>query len=716
MPICKKKLIFAEEKDMKALRTTKRKLSMWLLALLCLASTNVLYAQTDDTLRGDTLSEVVVTSQSAQQRISEIQVGLEKVNVETMSRLPSLFGERDIIKGLQLLPGVKSEGDGLGGYQVRGGTSSQNHILLDGACVYNVGHLMGLFSAFNDDAIGNAELFKGLMAARYGGGSSSLLTMSSRNGDTERSHFSATVGLLSAKAEADGPLGNRGSSYLVAGRTSYLNIFIKGIREYSNNSLSFYDFNTRLNFRLSDNDQLSFSLFRGHDRIDVEKMLNMAWANTTGSLSWHRVLSPRRNLFTQFVVSSYDTDQGMDVYSFNLNMKGYNRQLTLRHQQFLSAGSHHTFNVGGESTIIGLQSAAWRIITNHEREKRDGWFAALWMADDMSLFGNRLQLSAGLRCEWLSALGGKPYYILDNDGNILDTFQPRKGHIVKTYTYLQPRLSLAWKIMPTLAIKTGYSRLTQAVQPVRNSSMTMPIDRLAIISNYVKPQVADQIAAGLSWMTNDGGWDFSADAYWKKLRNVYDFREGKTFNSEIELERLITGGHGRAYGMEIGAHKNKGRTTGWLAYTLSWVQNKINGIMDGRWYTAPNDRRHDFVVVVMSQLSEHWSFSSTWRYTTGQAMTAPSGKYEINGETHYAFGNRNENRAPDYHRLDLSVAYSKERAQSTRTWTFGLYNAYNRYNPFFVSFKEDDTKPSGTKAVVTTIFGIVPTISFTYRY
>ena len=702
--------------DVNTLRTAIGKLLKWLPALLCVAAANVLHAHPVDTLRVDTLSEVVVTSQSAAQRINELQVGAERINVETIGRLPTLFGERDVIKGLQLLPGVKIEGDGLGGYQVRGGTSAQNHILLDGACVYNVGHLMGLFSAFNDDAIGNAELFKGLMAPRYGGGSSSVLNMSTRSGDTDRHHFTTSVGLLSAKAEADGPIGNNGSSYLVAARTSYLNIFIKGSSEYNHNSLSFYDINARLNYRLNNDDQVYFSFFRGHDRMDVEDMLNMAWGNTSGSLGWLHTTGPRSYAHTQLVASNYSTDQGMDVYSFNLNMKGYNRQLTLRHQQTWSPNSHHTFNAGGESTIIGLQSAAWRVVTNHEREKRDGWLASVWVSDDLTLFRNRLKLSAGLRCEWISALGGKPYYQLDDNGNITDTLHTRKGEIVKTYTVLQPRLSLLWHVTPHLAFKTGYSRLAQAVQPVRNSSMTMPIDRLAITSNYVKPQIADQIAAGVMMMTHDGGWDFSAEGYWKKLKNVYDFREGKMFNSEIVLERLIVGGRGRGYGLEFATHKNKGRTTGWMAYTLSWVQNKIDGIMNGQWYTASNDRRHDLVIVLMSQLTDRWTLSSTWRYTTGQAMTAPSGKYEIAGETHYSFGNRNESRAPDYHRLDLSAAYTTQKGKATRTWTFGLFNAYNRYNPFFVSFREDSTKPTGTKAVVTTIFGIVPTISFSYKY
>lgn len=664
----------------------------------------------------DTLKEVVVKSQASKRQVLDLQIGVEKVDVETMSQLPALLGERDIIKSLQLLPGVKMEADGLGGYQVRGGTSAQNQILLDGASVYNVGHLMGLFSAFNDDAMGNVDLYKGLIPARYGGGSSSVLNISTRSGSHVQHHFSTSVGLLSAKVEADGPMGSNGSTYLAAGRTSYVNLFIKGMPDYSSNSLRFYDLNTRFNFRLGVADQLSLSFFHSYDHIDVEKMMRMTWSNSTISLGWLHTRGTNSFAHTQLVASDYDNSQGMDVYSFNVDMKGFNRQLTLRHQQTWMPNTSHTFNAGGETTLMGLQSAAWRIMSNYEREKRDIQLSALWFSDDMSFFNNRLLFSAGLRCEWISPLGGKPYYKLDGNGNITETFHPKKWSAVTTYTYLQPRVNLTWKISHAWAIKAGYSRLTQSVQPIRNSSMTLPIDRLAFTSNNIKPQVADQVAAGFSTMTADGTWDFSADGYWRNLKNVYDFRDGKVFNMDIEIEQLIIGGRGRSYGAELSAHKNKGLVTGWVTYTLSWVQNKIDGIMDGQWYTASNDRRHDFVVVLLSQLTPHWTLSSTWRYTTGQAMTAPSGKYEIGDETYYYYSDRNQNRAPAYHRLDLSAAYSTTKGKATRTWTFGLFNAYNRYNPFFISFVEDKAKPTGTKAVVTSIFGIVPTVSFTYKY
>lgn len=686
--------------------------------VLLLAIVPHAFPQADSIARQDTLREVYVSAQSAVGRVMTRQIGAEKVNVATVSRLPALLGERDIMKGLQLLPGVKSEAEGFGGYQVRGGTSAQNQILLDGAAVYNSGHLMGLFSSFNDDVIGGVDLYKGLVPARFGGGSSSVLTINTRPGDTQKHHFAASLGMLSLKAAVDGPIGDRrGSSYLVAARGSLLNFYIKGMPKYAGNSLSFYDINAKLNFRLSDNDQLAFSVFRSYDLIELESMVNTSWYNSTGSLSWSHLSNAHHRMLTQLVGSDFHTDQGIDVFTINYTMSGFNRQLTLRHQQTWTPSSRHLLTVGGETTLMGLQSASWKVRTNfNEREKRDAWFSALWASADLALLDERLHLSAGLRTDILSTLGGKPFYHIDDEGKITETTYPKKWDIVKTYVCPQPRVSVSWQVGEHASVKAGYSRLVQPVHPVRNSAITMPIDRLAIVSNIIQPQIGDQLSAGFALMTRNGAYDFSADAYWKTLQHVYDYREGKTFSSEIEMERLLVEGKGRAYGLELAAHKNTGKITGWVAYTLSKVQNKIDGVMNGDWYTATHDRRHDLVAVVMADVGRNWQLSATWRYTTGQALTAPAGKYEIDRETYYYYDQRNNRRAPDYHRLDLSMMHTKKTPRMSRTWSMGVVNAYNRMNPFFVNFEEDDSKVSGTKSVVTSLFGIIPFVSLSFKY
>ena len=672
------------------------------------------YAQTDDTNRmmTDTLQEVTVTSRSAKQRVEEVQIGVENIEVSTLAKMPSLFGEKDIIKSIQLLPGVKSESEASGGYQVRGGKAAQNLILLDGATVYNAGHLMGLFSTFNDDALMGASLYKGLVPAQLGGGTASVFDISTRSGNLTDYHYGFTVGLLSAKAMAEGPIQKGRSSFLVVGRRSYLDLLLKASKKYRNNVMHFYDINTRLNFRLSDKDLLSLILFRGRDNMEIEDIMRMEWGNTTVTANWQHMFNDRHYANTQLIYSDFTSDVGIDMLNIYYTMRGFIRHATLRHRQNLTIG-HHQLCYGLESTYLQLMSGEWDINLLHQREKRNAWTNALWLNDNRQL-GNDWQLSAGLRLRTFSALGGAPYYHLNSQGDIAETMNP-KG-IVKTYAGIEPRVSMKWTITPQHVVKAGYSRTSQDIHAISGMSLSMPFDRYTMTSNIVKPEEADQVALGWFGITKDGAYDYSVEGYYKNIRNVYDYRDGKAFYSEIEIERLLLGGKGRAYGVEFSVHKNKGRLTGWLSYTLAWSENKIDGINGGRWYTAANDRRHDLAVVGIYQFSPAWELSAVWRYNTGQALTAPSAKYDIDGTTYYYYNERNGYRAPANHRLDLSLSYSKRLCKATRIWSFGIYNAYNRYNPFTIRFKNDDKSPTGTIAEQTSLFGIVPSVSFTLKY
>ena len=672
-------------------------------------------AQRDVISRVDTLQEVTVTSRSALKRINEVQIGVEKVEIATLARVPALFGEKDIIKSIQLLPGVKSESDGSGGYQVRGGTSAQNLILLDGATVYNAGHLMGLFSTFNDEALANASLYKGLVPAQLGGGTSSVFDIDTRSGDMQRYHFSGTVGLLSAKVMAEGPIQSDKSSFLFAGRRSYLDIFLKSSKDYKDNTMNFYDANLRLNFRLSPQDMLSLTFFRGRDNMGIDDLMDMSWGNTTAAANWLHTFGDPLYANTQLTYSDFSDDVGIDLMNIHYTMAGHIRHLTLNHRQVWTPTKRHRVNYGLETTYLQLKSAEWDIDFLHQREKRNAWMNSLWVNEEWKL-NDHLDLSAGARLHLFTVLGGSPYYQVDAKGNIVETLTPGSGEFVKTYADVEPRVSLKWAISQQHSVKIGYSRTSQDIHAIRGSSASMPFDRYTMTSNIVSPEQADQVAAGWTAITRDGAYDFSLEGYYKDIRNVYDYRDGKSFHSEIEIERLILGGKGRAYGLELAAHKNEGRLTGWLSYTLSWVENKIEGINGGEWYTAPNDRRHDLAVVGMYQLNDRWEFSAAWRYNTGQALTAPSAKFEVDGHTYYYYAERNGYRAPAYHRLDLSATYSRQVGRTTQQWAFGLYNAYNRYNPYVITFENDDTKPSGTKTVQTSLFGIIPSVSFTIKF
>ena len=665
-----------------------------------------------DVMMGDTLQEVTVSSRSAQKRMDEVQIGVENIEVSSLAKMPSLFGERDFIKGIQLLPGIKSESEASGGYQVRGGKAAQNLILLDGATVYNVGHMMGLFSSFNDDAMMGASLYKGLLPAQLGGGTASVFDISTRSGSLTDYHFGGTISLLSAKVVAEGPIKEGRSSFLVAGRRSYLDIFLKATDKYRNNTLRFYDANLRLNFRLGIKDVLSLSFFRGHDNLGLDDMMRMEWGNTTATANWLHTFNDHHYANTQLIYSDFVSDVGIDVLNTYYTMRGFIRHATLRHQQSVKMQKHRLV-YGFESTYLQLMSAEWNINWLHQREKRNAWTNALWLNDEWQLAPG-WQMSAGLRFQTFSALGGVPYYQLDSDGNITETLN--QNGFVKTYAGVEPRLSVKWTLSPQHSLKFGYSRTSQDIHAVSGSSMSMPFDRYTMTSNIVKPEQADQVAIGWAGMTPGGDYDCTVEGYFKSIRNVYDYRDGKSFYSEIEIERLLLGGKGRAYGMEFCLRKNTGRLTGWLSYTLSWSENKIDGINGNRWYTASNDRRHDLVLVGVYQLSPSWELSGVWHYNTGQALTAPSAKYDLNGTTYYYYNERNGYRAPACHRLDLSVNYSKKLGRFTRIWSFGIYNVYNRYNPFMIRFVNDDKSPTGTICQNTALFGIVPSVSFTLKY
>ena len=671
--------------------------------------------EASDIAREKDLQEVTITSRSVQKRMDEVQIGVEKVEIATLAKVPSLFGEKDIIKSLQLLPGVKSESEGSGGYQVRGGTAAQNLILLDGATVYNAGHLMGLFSTFNDDALMSGALYKGMVPAQFGGGSSSVFDISTRSGDMYDYHYGGTIGLLSAKVMAEGPIQEGKSSFLVSGRRSYLDLFLKATDEYKNNTLHFYDANVRLNFHLTQKDVLALSFFHGFDNMGLEDLMFMKWGNTTATANWLHTFNDQYYANTKLIYSDFSSHIGMDVMSMDYTMKGFIRHATLNHQHTWTIDGHHRMNYGLEGSYLQVQSAEWDIIELHEREKRNALTGALWIGDDWTI-SDALELQAGARLHLFSVLGGAPYYEIDADGNITNTTAPSNSHIVKTYADIEPRLSAKISLGAQHNLKIGYSRTSQDVHAISNGASGMPFSRYLMSSNIVKPEQANQVSLGWTGITRNGAYDFSAETYYKTIDNVYDFRDGKFFFSEIEVERIILGGKGRAYGLELCAHKNDGPLTGWISYTLAWSENKIEGINGGRWYTASNDRRHDLSIVGMYQLSPCWDVAATWHYNTGQALSAPSAKYDMFGNTFYSYSERNSYRAPACHRLDISANYTRKHGKATHIWSFGVYNAYNRYNPYVIRFSNDDEKASGTKVEQTSLFGIVPSVSFTLKY
>jgi len=676
----------------------------------CLAT---VIPETEDSIRTEQLEEVVVTSKSARQRIENVQTGAELIEIDQLTAAPQLFGENDIMRSIQLLPGVKSESDASSSFQVRGGTSAQNQVLFDLVPIHNVGHVGGMFSAFNDDALAGATLYKGLLPAQYGGASSAVLDVSGRTGDKQSFHGGVNIGILAAKATLEGPIAKNKASFLVTARRTYMDLFLKLVPDFKNNTLYFYDVNAKLDWTIGRRDQLFLTFFTGYDRTAVDKMVDIRWSNLVGSLKWLHHFNGGSNSQTTLYYSGYQNDNGVDFVGMNLWYKGHIRQGSLRQDFNINIGDQK-LKIGFQSTLMNVKSAEWQVVKKYGKEERRAWENAFWLNGEFK-FSEAFSLSAGVRLNLFSPLGGSLYYDIEPDGSIGWYYNYKRNQIVTTHKVLEPRASVNIKTSDLTSIKLGYARTSQNIHALRNQSTSTPFDRYAISSNLFKPEIADQVSAGFYAMTANQGYDFSLEGYYRKTENVLDYRDGKSFSSEIELERLILAGEGKSYGMEFCARKNLGRLTGWIAYTLAWSKTRIDGINNGNWYDANNDRRHDVNIVAAYQLSKRWTLNAAWVFNSGQAFTAPSSKYQIIDNWIYYYAERNGYRAPDYHRLDMSFSWTKKGEKSTRQWVFGIYNLYNRYNPFLINF-EDSDNGARTRAVQYSLFGIVPSVSFNIKF
>ena len=668
----------------------------------------------DDSIRTERLEEVVVTANSVRQRIQNVQTGAEVLQIEDLTSTPQLFGENDIMRSIQLLPGVKSESDASSSFQVRGGTSAQNQVLFDNAPIYNVGHVGGLFSTFNDDALAGATLYKGLLPAQYGGASSAVLDITGRTGNKQHYHGGATIGLLAAKGTFEGPIVKDKASFLVTARRTYMDLFLKLIPDFKHNTLYFYDINAKFDWTINQRDQLFLTFFTGYDRTAVDKMVDIRWSNLMGSLKWLHHFNGGSNSQTTLYYSGYQNDNGVDFVGMNLWYKGHIRQGSLRQDFTINFGEPYQLKAGFQTSLINVKSAEWQVVNKYGKEERKAWENNIWLNGTFKL-SKKLTFSAGLRLNLFSPLGGSLYYDIEPNGTIGWYYNYKNNEIVTTHTVLEPRVSI--NIQPTelTSIKLGYTRTSQNIHALRNQNTSTPFDRYTISSNIIKPEIADQVSAGVFVMTDHQDYDFSVEGYYRKIDNVLDYRDGKSFSSEIEIERLILPGEGKSFGAEFCARKNLGRLTGWIAYTLSWSKTRIDGINNGDWYDANNDRRHDITIVAAYKLSDRWTLNGAWVFNSGQAFTAPSSKYQIIDNWIYYYAERNGYRAPDYHRLDVSASWTKQGKHVTRQWVFGIYNLYNRYNPYLINF-EDSENGARTRAVQYSLFGIVPSVSFNIKF
>jgi hypothetical protein len=668
------------------------------------------------------LEEVVITGRRSD-NITRTLPGMQKVSMEEIKNVPVIFGEKDILKTIQLLPGIKSAGEGSSGFFVRGGSADQNLILLDEATVYNASHLLGFFSTFNSDAIKDVTIYKGDMPAQYGGRLSSLLDIKMNDGNNKDYKVSGGIGLISSRLNIEGPIVKDKGSFMISARRTYADLFLKLSKDSDVNKsiLYFYDINAKANYQFGEKNKVFLSGYFGKDDLGYSNQFGIRWGNTTATLRWNHIFSSKLFSNTSFIYSNYDYNISINQTTNNLSVLSKIKDLTLKEDLQYFAGSknkvnfgfnltHHTFTPGEFKTSI---TSSYNPLTLQDKYAFDG---ALYLADEWRV-SNSLKFNGGLRLSAFGLVGPGDFYSYDNNGNITDTAHYSSGKIAKSYLNLQPRLAATYELNAFSSVKASYSRNVQNLHLLSNTTGSNPTDVWIPSSNNVKPEISEQFSTGYYHNTVNNKYEFSIELYYKNLQNQIDYKNGAVLVANQTVESQLVYGIGRAYGLELYAKKKYGKLTGWISYTLSRTERKIDGINDDSWYPANQDQTHNVAVVAIYSFGKKWTISGDFVYSTGNAVSWPSGKYEVNGNTVFYYTERNGYRMPSYNRMDLSATLqSKKSAKFEGSWTFSVYNAYGRENPYFIQFQDDPSNRQKTQAVQYSLFRWVPSITYNFKF
>ena len=669
-----------------------------------------------DLQEGIILQEAVVTSRRYDDNLTTSAMGTEILNMKTAAVVPVLLGEKDLIKTIQLMPGLKSNGEGSNGFSVRGGATDQNLILLDEAPVYNASHLLGIFSAFNSDAIKDATIIKGNSPAQFGGRLSSVLDVKMKEGNNRAYHASGGIGLISSRLTVEGPIQKEKSSFIVSGRRTYADIFARRSSDFKDIKLYFYDLNAKANFAINDKNKIYFSGYFGKDVLSASNLFGSDWGNTTATLRWNSLWSSKLFSNTSLIYSNYDFNVGAQNDVSEININSNIEDFNLKQDFSFYPNSKNTVRFGFNvihhnitpTTIEGTD-----IISN--KKSRKGLENSVYISNSFKA-SDKINLDYGLRFSFYNVLGGDTYNIYQN-GAFLESIKLDKGKIGKTYYNLEPRISINYRANNTTSLKIGYARNSQNLHLMSNSTGGSPTDQWIGNSYNIKPEVADQVSLGFSKNFNDNMFELNAETYYKTMKNQIDYRDGAEINTVPDIESELLFGKGRAYGLEILLKKNKGKLTGWIGYTLSKTERKINGINNNQWYNAKHDRTHDLSIVGVYTLNSRWTLSGSFIYSTGNAVTFPTGKYILNDVVIYQYGSRNVDRMPDTHRLDISATYEvPSKGKYKSSWNFGLYNVYGRQNPYSIDFKENENNPQKIDAVQMSLFRWIPSVTYNFKF
>jgi len=669
------------------------------------------------------LAEVVVSAQKKNDNVTRPLMGVQKLTTNEIRNVPVIFGEKDVLKTIQLLPGIQSAGDGNSGFYVRGGGSDQNLILLDEATVYNPSHLLGFFSTFNSDAIKDITVYKGGMPAEYGGRLASVVDIKMNDGNNKEYHYGGGIGLISTRLNAEGPIVKDRGSFSISGRRTYADLFLKLSSDSSvnNNSLYFYDLNIKANYKFDEKNRVYLSGYFGRDNLSFGNTFGIDYGNATGTARWNHVFNSRLFSNTSLIYSKYSYKIRINSNNNDISITSNIKDLDLKEdlQYYVNADNkidfgfsaiHHTITPG---IISASQTSSYNSLSLQDKYSLEN---ALYVSHEYSP-ADKLHLTYGLRASSFTALGPGNFYTYDANGNATDTAHYSSGSFVKTYTNLEPRVSVSWQLNAVSSLKMSYNRNIQVLHLLSNSTSANPTDLWIPSSNNVQPEIADQESIGYFRNFDDNRYEFSVETYYKSMQHEIDYKNGAQLIANENVESQLLFGKGRAYGLELFAKKKVGRFTGWLSYTLSRTELRIDGINQNNWYPAKQDRTHDISLVGIYQASPKWILSATWVYYTGNAVTFPSGKYQVDGQTAFYYTERNGYRMPAYHRMDVAATLQgKKKKKFESSWTFSVYNLYGRENAYSIVFQNDPNNPEKTQAQQYALFKFVPSVTYNFKF
>ena len=672
------------------------------------------------------IKEVVVSSQRKDANITMNRMSSQQVSIATIRKMPALMGEVDLLKAVQLLPGVVSAGEGTSSFSVRGGGIDQNLIVLDEATIYNASHMMGFFSVFNNDAIKNMTLYKGDIPAAYDGRLSSLLDIQMRDGNSKKISGSGGIGLISSRLTLEGPIGSDKTSFIVSARRTYADLFLKlsSDPDINKNQLYFYDFNAKINHRIDDNNRIFLSGYLGQDVFkNADAGFNFGNATVTGR--WNHLFSQK--LFSNFSLNYSRYNYGLQsTMSDNSNFDWkYNMQdMSVKADFSYYITPENTMKFGYNAVLHKLKpgtvtsSGGATSYDNYVLADINAFEHALYISDEYQA-SKRLSVKAGLRLTGFSSIGSGTVYNYDSNYNAIDSTVYKSGQVIKTFYRLSPRLGINYLLDKQSSVKASYARTNQFLQMASNSTAGTPLDLWFTAGKNIQPQICDQYAVGYFRNFLNNELEGSVELFYKNMQNTVDFRDHAQLLLNKKLDGELRFGDSKAYGAEFQIQKNQGKLTGWISYTYSRSERTIQCVNNNETYLAPYDRPNTFYVVGSYELNKYLSFGANFIYASGQPVTYPIARMEVGNVILPVYSKRNEYRMPDYHRLDISLTWkplTKKKHSWSGEWNFSVYNVYGHKNAWAINFVDDQETAYKTKAEMTYLFTFVPSITYNFKF